>query len=438
MNDGNLFARKRSHCIGAALALAVVVTSPALDAQTARVIHEFNSTKGGNPIAQLVFDSSGNLYGTAETGGPAKCTSDCGVVFKLYKVTGGWAETVLHSFRGKTDAGSPLAGVVLDGAGNIYGTTYAGGGTGCGGLGCGTVYELSPTSAGGWTYSLVHVFTGTDGEQPVSQLVLDGSGNLYGTTLYGGAYGFGEVFELSPSSAGWTQTELHSFTGGSDGAKPHAGVIRDSSGNLYGTTWTGGGTTGICVPQGCGIVFELSNSSGAWIETVLHTFSGGADGAYSQTALVLDGGGNLYGTTGAGGVSGACGGEGCGVVFKLSASSGEWTEIVLQTFQPGGSGVGGPGGANPYAGLTRDSLGNLYGTTHNGGAQGDGVVFELSPPTTGAWTETVLHSFNGINGELPQSGVTLDGSGVIYGATTYGGSGTNCGGSCGTIYQITP
>ncbi len=437
MKDMKLAARGLSHSIGAVLAFAMITAGTPLHA-TNKVIHEFNGTKGGNPVAQLVLDSSGNIYGTAQTGGQVKCTTDCGVVFELSKApTGGWAETVLHSFRGgKTDGGSPQAGVVIDGAGNIYGTTSGGGGTGCGN-GCGTVYELSPTLTGGWTYSVIYSFTGgADGAEPLSQLVLDSSNNLYGTTLDGGSHGFGGVFELSHSSGAWVETVLYSFTGGTDGANPYAGVIFDNSGNLYGTTWKGGYTVGICETQGCGIVFELSESSGVWTETVLYTFLGGTDGAYSQAGLIRDSHDNLYGVTGTGGVSGGCGGEGCGVVFELSNSSGAWTETVLKTFQPGSSGFGAYGGANPYAAVTLDTLGNLYGATHNGGKDGVGVVFELSP-SAGSWTEKVLDSFSGANGELPQSGVTLDGSGDVFGATAYGGLGS-CHGSCGVIYEITP
>lgn len=438
MTSRSHFAQKVSQNLNAILALTIITAGTPLHA-TSKVIHEFNGTKGGNPVAQLVVDSSGNLYGTAQTGGQVKCTNDCGVVFKLSKTeAGGWAETVLHSFRGgKTDGGNPQAGVVIDGTGNIYGTTYGGGGTGCG-TGCGTVYELSPTLTGGWTYSLTYSFTGgADGAQPLSQLVLDSSGNLYGTTLYGGSDNLGGVFELSHSSGAWVETMLYSFTGGTDGANPYAGVVFDGSGNLYGTTWKGGYTGGICETQGCGVVFELSKSSSVWTETVLYTFLGGTDGAYSQAALKRDALGNLYGTTGTGGVSGGCGGEGCGVVFELSNSSGAWTETVLKTFQPGSSGFGAYGGANPYASVTLDTLGNLYGATHNGGKDGVGVVFELSP-SAGSWTEEVLDSFSGANGELPQSGAALDGSGHVFGTTTYGGPGGSCGGSCGVIYEITP
>jgi uncharacterized repeat protein (TIGR03803 family) len=390
------------------------------------------------------MDASGNFYGTAQNGGQVKCASNCGVVFKLYKTTsGGWAETVLHSFRGgKLDGGSPEAGMVLDGAGNIYGTTFGGGGTGCGGPGCGTVYQLSPTTTGGWTYSLLYAFTGgADGSEPLSQPVLDASGNVYGTALYGGGHGYGAVFEVSPTAGGWSESVLYSFTGGSDGANPYAGVVFDSMGNLYGTTWKGANTAGICAPQGCGVVFELSKSAGVWTETVLHTFGGGLDGGYSQANLIIDAHGNLYGVTPVGGTSvSGCGGEGCGVVFELSNSSGVWSESVLLNFLAGTSGFGGYGGANSYSGLAMDASGNLYGATHNGGTNGVGVAFELSPPSTAGWTEKVLHSFSGPDGELPISGVTVDGSGHVFGATQYGGTGGTCGGgsTCGIIYEITP
>jgi uncharacterized repeat protein (TIGR03803 family) len=423
MTSRNLFAQRLSQNINAILALIIITAGTPLHA-TNKVIHEFNGTKGGNPLAQLVIDSSGNLYGTTAGGGQVKCTNVCGVVFKLSRMEdGGLAETVLHSFRGgKTDGGSPQAGVVIDGTGNIYGTTYGGGGTGCDDgsaeLGCGTVYELSPTLTGGWTYSVIYSFTGgADGAQPLSQLVLDSSGNLYGTTLYGGSHNFGGVFELSHSSGTWVETVLYSFTGGTDGANPYAGVIFDGSGNLYGTTWKGGYTGGICGAPGCGVVFELSNSSGVWTESVLYTFLGGTDGAFPAAPLTRDALGSLYGMTTTGGVAGGCGGEGCGVVFDLSNSSGVWTETVLKTFQPGSSGLGGYGGATPYySGVT---------------------VFELSP-SGGSWTEKVLDSFSGPNGENPDSGVTLDGSGNVFGATVEGGPNRCGGGTCGVIYEITP
>jgi uncharacterized repeat protein (TIGR03803 family) len=439
MTSRNLAQRlSQNISINAILALIIITAGTPLHA-TNKVIHEFNGTKGGNPLAQLVIDSSGNLYGTAASGGQVKCTNECGVVFKLSRTeAGGLAETVLHSFRGgKTDGGNPQAGVVIDGTGNIYGTTYSGGGTGCE-TGCGTVYELSPTLTGGWTYSVIYSFTGgADGAQPLSQLVLDSSNNLYGTTLYGGSHNFGGVFKLSHSSGTWVETVLYSFTGGTDGANPYAGVIFDNSGNLYGTTWKGGHSGGICSPS-CGVVFELSNSSGVWTESVLYTFLGGTDGAFPQAPLTRDALGNLYGMTITGGVAGGCGGEGCGVVFELSNSSGGWTETVIHTFQPGSSGFGGYGGATPYySGVTLDTFGNLYGATNNGGKDGVGVVFELSP-SSGSWTEKVLDSFSGPNGENPDSGVTLDGSGNVFGATAEGGPNRCGGGTCGVIYEITP
>jgi uncharacterized repeat protein (TIGR03803 family) len=444
MTSRNLFAQRLSQNINAILALIMITSGTQLHA-TSKVIHEFNYTKGVNPWARLVVDSSGNLYGTAASGGQVKC--ECGVVFKLSRAeAGGLAETILHSFRGNPDGAIPRAGVVIDGTGNIYGTTQAGGGKGCENgigedVGCGTVYELSPTLTGGWTYSVIYSFTGgADGSVPWSQLVLDSSNNLYGTTQSGGSHGFGAVFELSHSSGTWVETVLYSFTGGTDGANPYAGVIFDNSGNLYGTTGQGGHTGGICADQGCGVVFELSNSSGVWTETVLYTFLGGADGslggtdgAFSLAPLTRDALGNLYSTTLSGGAA-DCRGGGCGVVFELSNSSGVWTETVIHTFQPGSNGFDGSGGGSPYAGVTLDTLGNLYGATTGGGIQEDGVVFELSP-SGGSWTEKVLHSFSGRNGDFPASGVTLDGFGNVFGATVGGGL---VGESWGVIYEITP
>jgi uncharacterized repeat protein (TIGR03803 family) len=193
------------------------------------------------------------------------------------------------------------------------------------------------------------------------------AGNLYGTTISGGASGTGVVFKLSPAG---TETVLYDFTGGADGAFPQGGLIRDAAGNLYGTTRSGGDTSA-CASQGCGVVFELIRCRSApsgYDFRVLYTFTGGADGGNSQAGLVLDAGGNLYGTT-AGGGSSACSG-GCGVVFKLSPIG---TETVLHSF------TGGADGGIPAAGLTQDSAGNLYGTTFLGGASGNGVVFKLTP-----------------------------------------------------------
>lgn len=243
-------------------------------------------------------------------------------------------------------------------------------------------------------------------------LILDEAGNLYGTAEFGGAYGHGVVFRLSPNaSGGWTETVLHSFKGGtSDGATPHASVIRDSAGNLYGTTVGGGG--GTC-PGGCGIVFQLlPAASGSWTEAVPHRFTGGTDGAGPYSGVILDGAGNLYGATTAGGA------KGFGAVYKLTpGGAGGWKETVLYSFQ------GIPDGSTACAAPVFDPAGNLYGTTTGGGSNRRGTAYELSPQADGSWKEQVLHSFHGTtDGSDLFNGLILDASGNLFGAAQTGGS----------------
>ncbi len=268
---------------------------------------------------------------------------------------------------------------------------------------------------------------------------------------YGGDFtncpstGCGAVWEISPAiGGGWTETVLHTFTGSTDGANPFAELVRDAAGNLYGTA-ANGGNLSVCFGSGCGVVFELSpNSSGGWTETVLHTFSSGPDGAGPWTGLIFDAAGNLYGTAFAGGNlnASACAPYGCGVVFKLSPNStGGWTETVLHAF------TGGNDGGYPFGRLTFDAAGNLYGTTEGGANPtcasnviGCGVVFRLSPPVSGShWKESVLHAFHGGDGNEPQSGVVFDGLGNLYGMTAVGGENFGCDGAgCGVVFKLTP
>ena len=261
---------------------------------TLTALHSFTGPDGNFPLADLVRDKEGNLYGTTYFGG----TSGEGTVFKL-DTTG--TETVLHSFTGPPDGANPLAGLVRDKEGNLYGTTKGGGVVRCFGSGCGVVFKLDTTGK----ETVLYTFTGLDGFLPAADLVRDKAGNLYGTTFGGGATNQGTVFKLDTTG---TQTVLHSFTR-SDGAGPLAGLVMDKAGNLYGTTYAGGDLS--CnAPSGCGVVFKL-DPVGA--ETVLHTFSGGADGANPQEGgLVRDRAGNLYGTTSNGGASGF------GTIFKLT------------------------------------------------------------------------------------------------------------------------
>ncbi len=253
-----------------------------------------------------------------------------------------------------------------------------------------------------------------DGSSVYSSLTQDAAGNLYGATVDGGRYGDGIVFELSPTASGsWKETILYSFKGGiNDGANPQAGPVFDGEGNLIGTTVRGGLSAKSC-NAGCGIVYKLAPpaNGGSWTETVLHEFSGTVtDGAAAYAGVVLDSAGNVYGATIAGGAKGS------GVVYELSPASGGWQETVLYNF--GGK----PDGASPYAALTFDDAGNLYGTTYEGGAQNAGTVYELTH-SSGGWIEQILYSFKGgSDGDELFAGVILDQAGNLYGTTTEGGT----------------
>src|SRR5664279_2753958 len=296
-------------------------------------------------------------------------------------MTSTWAaaqERVLHNFNNNgTDGTFPQAGLIVDGAGNLYGTTVDGGT-----YGWGTVFELTPTAGGGWTETVLYSFgnNGTDGMWPYAGLIFDAAGNLYGTTNSGGTYGYWTVFELTPTAGGgWTEKVLYSFNAnGTDGYGPVAGLIFDAAGNLYGTT-LGGGT------YYSGTVFELTPAAGGgWTEKVLHNFNeNGTDGALPRAPLIFDAAGNLYGTTEYGGTYYD---SDLGTVFELTpAAGGGWTEKVLHNF-----GIG-RDGTDPLAGLIFDAAGNLYGTTEYAGNYGAGTVFELTPTAGGGWTEKVLH-----------------------------------------------
>ena len=352
------------------------------------VLHSFtNGADGGQPAAGVVLDPVGNLYGTTSGGGSA----GAGVVFKIDPMGN---ETVLCGFASPVDGGSPYAGVILDSAGNIYGTASTGGAANLG-----AVFELDPS---GNETVLYNFQGGTDGYSPYAGLVRDSSGNFYGTTVTGGPTQAGIVFKLAPNGR---ETILYTFTGGADGKNPYAGVIRDSSGNLYGTTYSGGASNS-------GVVFKIDSSGH---QTVLYSFANGIDGGFPEDGLIRDSAGNLYGTASTGGASGA------GVVFKLDNTG---HETVLYNF------TGGTDGAHPYAGLVRDSAGNLYGTTPYGGNKGYGVVYKVTP----AGSETVIYSFKGTaDGANPQAGLLRDSAGNLYGTALHGGAD-----SAGVVFKVTP
>lgn len=320
---------------------------------------------------------------------------------------------VLYTFTGAADGYGPSA-VIQDAAGNLYGTTNGGGK-----YGNGVAFKLDPQGK----LEILYTFTGgADGGNPLG-VVRDSAGNLYGTVSFGGKYGNGAVFKLDRLLQ---ETMLYSFTGGSDGSNPLAGIIRDTAGNLYGTTGYGGKNSGF--GSCCGVVFKVKASG---METVLHTFSGPPDGAYLQARLMRDRSGNLYGTTARGGYTGkTCpsGKFGCGVVFKLDPSD---EETVLHRFSGGTDGSGGS------SDLIQDAAGNLYGTS-GGGKYGMGVAFKLDPQGR----ETVLYSFTGGAEGMSPGGVIRDRAGNLYGTTFWGGdTRTSCAygkDGCGVVFKLDP
>ena len=333
------------------LIVTLVLASGAAAATTYKDLHIFNTASGGyHPLGDLIFDSAGNLYGVTADG----VAFGNGVVFRLKPhPNGSWTENVLHSFTGRAQGWVPNGGLIFDAAGNLYGTTLYGGGDNDG-----VVFELRPNAGGSWTETVLYSFTGADGSGPNGGLIFDAAGNLYGTTKFGGAHGYGTVFELTHNPDGtWAESVLHSFTG-ADGANPWAGLIFDAAGNLYSTTLVGGA-------YGYGSVFELThNSDGTWTKSVLHSFTERADGGLPDAGLIFDAAGNLYGTTKDGGT------RGFGVVFKLTLTSTGWRETVLHTF--------GACATYPMGGVIMDAAGNLYGTASHGSNNG-GLVFEITP-----------------------------------------------------------
>jgi uncharacterized repeat protein (TIGR03803 family) len=402
MRDKKIFVGLRVALI---LALALFAIEGAAG-QEERVLHNFSDKDGANPYSSLIADAAGNLYGTTSDGGSLTCTSGCGTVFELTpKVGGGWTEKTLHRFtENGMDGVNPFAGLVFDASGNLYGTT------GFGGMyNEGVVFEMSPRVGGGWNEAVLYSFgAGTDGLVPETSLIFDTGGNLYGATSYGGVYGVGTVFEVTPTAGGtWTETVLHSFNDdGTDGTYPRAALTLDSSGNLYSTTNQGGS-------NGYGTVFELAPmAGGTWSETILHSFNNnGTDGSYPYAGLTFDSLGNLYGMTALGGTYDA------GAVFEMMPSDGSWTEAVLHSFNNNGSDR-----YEPQAGPIFDPAGNLYGTTSYGGAFNDGTVFELIPTGGGNWTEKLLRSFNGTDGSHSYGSLLIDASGDLYGTTLEGGA----------------
>jgi len=393
MSKTNLKAKLRA----AMVVLTTVMFVTAAYGLKETVLHSFTAdgSDGFNPDAGVTVDANGSVYGTTSGGG----TFGYGTV---YKVNNSGIETVLHSFNADGIDGTYPFGssVVLDTAGNLYGTTSRGGA-----FNFGTVFKIDPSGQEAVLYS----FGGnsTDGLEPNATPVLDAAGNLYGTTSVGGAFSVGTVYKIT---AAGSYSILYSFKGGNDGCYPfNSGVVIGKNQILYGTTFE-------CGTGGHGTVYELTQRG---VETVLHSFNvDGLDGTNPYAGVVLDAAGNMYGTTLAGGSLNS------GTVFEVTAAG---TETILHVF-----GSNSTDGFNPYSGLALDKkTGNLYGTTQRGGKSGFGVLFRIAP----SGTETILHSFvaNGVDGFFPYFAGVVLGKGALYGATNEGGNP-----GAGTVYKIAP
>lgn len=406
----------------------ILLNCGAAEAQTFIVLHDFTGqADGGRPTAGVTLGTGGHLYGTASLGGyfgtGHSCSQEgCGMAYEVNRSGSGWTLSPLYDFHGD-DGVQPGSKLVFGPDGALYGTTYYGG---SGNPPQGTVYRIQPPATichavlCPWTESVIWNFAGApDGANPWGgDLTFDASGNLYGTTTTGGAYQvYGTVFKLSRSFGGaWNEDILFSFGAGNGGWNPRAGIIFDNAGNIYATETQASGSR-------CGAVSQLVPSESGFTEHVLHPFT---CRSYSdpEAGLIMDHAGNLYGAVSSSGNT-----EGGGAVFELTASSGYFDFVLLYTFD---------GNKGPVAHLTMDAAGNLYGTTERDGLYNAGSVFKLSP-SNGGWTYTSLHDFTGgSDGAYPESEVTIDVNGNLYGTASGGGTGAFCAFGCGVVWEITP
>lgn len=431
--------------LGVLLLIAVLAGAAPLAAQNnspywhITTLYAFTgNADGAQPYAGVVLDPAGNAYGTTTYGGTfggANCgSSGCGVAFKVD--TRGH-ESLLHGFTGPPDGATPYASVARDSAGRLYGQTSWGGSS------AGAVYELQPTPTicpavlCPWNEGILYNFPGGYGQVlPGGAPIVDSQGNVYSTTTSDGApncdggVGCGTVFKVDPHGI---VTILHTFLGGSDGAWPMGPLWLAADGSLYGTTWTGGGG-GSCGNGGCGTVFKIDSSGN---ESILYSFTGGADEQGPLSGVIADEQGNLYGTT-AGSVN-CTDGPPCGAVFELMPTGSGWSFRDFYFFQ------GGPDGSNPWGGLLLDGQGNLYGTTGEGGVSQFGPYCGTVYKLDSSANKTTLWNFTcGSDGGNPlYENLVMDGQGSLYGTTAFGGdlSATNpqCTPyGCGVVFKLTP
>jgi uncharacterized repeat protein (TIGR03803 family) len=398
------------------LLATIILAAPTAQTQTFRVIHAFTGgVDGAIPLAGLIADRAGTLYGTASGGGQTggSCGSyGCGAAFRLKSSGTDWALTPLYVFQGGTDGANPEARMVFAANGLLYGTTAYGGGNRCNNTSCGTAFSLSPPATAckialcGWNETVIYRFLGSPyaGVPTGGPLVFDKAVNLYGVAGWGPDE-HGVVYELMSAGGTWSEIDL----AGSDNST--SGVVFDNAGNLYGSN------TG----EGYGGVYQLLHTGSGWSLNQLYSIINvPEDGFDTYGGVILDNAGNIYAST-----QGAGPGDG-GTVFELSA--GTWNFGVLYGFN---------GGTGPEESLTMDSAGNLYGTTLGGGAYSKGTVFRLSPSANG-WIYTDLYDFTGgSDGANPVSNVVIDTQGNLYGTASHGGSGS-CSQGCGVVWEIMP
>jgi len=374
-----------------------------------RIVHAFTATDGVNPYGGLVMDAAGNLYGTTRWGGNGTLCygGGCGTI---YKITPEGDESIVYNFAGgPNDGREPLDTLAMDASGNLYGTTNLGGGTGCGGNGCGSAFKVAPDG----TETILHRFAedGIDGVRPVNGVVVDAKGNVYGTAYSGGAYGGGVAYWIKPNGR---EIVLHAFGNTGDWVNPNS-LVRSKTGDFVGTTDAADGCTTIC-----GSVFSLTRAGGY---SILHSFTPGTDGAAPNGGVIFDPSGNMYGTTRSGGTVGCGGIYGCGTVYKLTPAG---VETVLYSFTTAAA-----DGRFPVGGLVRDKDGNLFGTTQYGGTAskgGNGTVFMIAPDGT----ESILHDFAKQGGAHPMSSLLADHMGNLFGTTVSGPGAT----AFGTVFAL--
>jgi len=414
--------RSRLHTrLGQAVVLVLhVALVPALLAGAQyKVLHNFGAPRDGTqPFGSLLLDEAGRLYGSTYTGGTGSCSDyGCGTVFELERQANGtWKETILHSFTAGSSGAFPWGALIFDGSANLYGTM-----SGSGGFAVGGVFELTPSSHG-WTYNILY----DNGAAP--GLLADSLGNLYGD-IGPGRRNAGGIGELSRGSQGWNYSLLYSYCGPfscPDGVSEPAPPVWDANRNLFGVTRDGGIYQPACTTAlGCGVIFEMTPyPDGTWTYHVLHRFASyPTDGQIPSGGLVMDKSGNLYGTTlGAGPL-------GTGEVFKLSFTAGRWKKTVVYDFPDCNNGCG------PVTTPVFDKAGNLYGEASGGyncGGGYCGTVWKLAPQTNGKWSYTLLHKFSPNTGVFPE-GVIVDGKGHLFGTTLSGGKY-----DFGVAFEITP